>query len=213
MDNPKPSDPRRTSVLDWGGNSYGRSAIQGHAYSRNPSKRKMEEEENWKVVPPDWVICSTDAAIGSGHSVGSSVFRDSINRILDIAVSHLDVTDPYLEEATSLVSAADWAIKLGYRKVLFTCDNETVVHNLKRGKEECTDHRLEGISERFHFLSRRFERNEVKHIRRDQNILAHNTAKWSKHSGIVGKIVLGNIDEEVLSDAKEWAPKAWSNQS
>ncbi|KAF4354902.1 hypothetical protein F8388_013851 [Cannabis sativa] len=147
-----------------------------------------------------------DVSIDTDHSYGAAVIRDCNNRIQAIYSTQLNVTNPTLAEALMLVCATEFVVKCKLRKVLFFCDNVTVVNHFNDYAGEADHQLLNGVAERFKRIVLSLEGGRVQKINWGHNFMAHNSAKWARHHAAVGELAVNSIDGEVLLDDTKWFP-------
>ncbi|KAM6579768.1 hypothetical protein CsatA_003542 [Cannabis sativa] len=179
-----------------------RRQFHDHSSSRQPLSKNVEI-----CVTPrmGWIACTTDVSIDADQSFGAAVFRDSCNRIQAIYSVHLNVTNPTLAEALTIVSAAEFGVRRNFNNILFFCDNSLVVTHFNALHSE--DHQLlNGAVERFSSVDRTLRNWKVKKISWGVNFMAHNSAKWARYHGSVGELAVNTMDEGVLLDDTEWIP-------
>ncbi|KAF4347006.1 hypothetical protein CsatB_025886 [Cannabis sativa] len=179
-----------------------RRKFQDHSYASQPLPKSAEI----CITPPTgWIACHTDVSIDADQSYGAAVFRDSSNRIQAVFSIHLNVTNPTLAEALTIVSAAEFGVRRTFTNVIFLCDNSLVVSYFNALQRE--DHQLlNGAVERFYAAVPNLVNWKVKKISRGVNFLAHNSAKWARYHGSVGELAVSNMDVGVFRDDTEWVP-------
>uniref|UniRef100_A0A803QD08 RNase H type-1 domain-containing protein n=1 Tax=Cannabis sativa TaxID=3483 RepID=A0A803QD08_CANSA len=118
-------------------------------------------------------------------SVLAGVFRNDFGAVCAINTSQSTVTDPKLGEALALCMAAEVAISLGYIRVIFQCDNFSVVRCFKARSTE-QHHKLEAARTRFLHRCSIFTEWDITFIARQCNFMVHNVAKWAKTTNTSG---------------------------
>lgn len=122
-------------------------------------------------------------------------------------MKRLNVTNLLLAEAQMLIGAVEFAGTKNYRKVRFGCDNDTVVSNFNGLGTHATHFMLEGLIGKYKESASKLENVYLQKISREENFMAHNSAKWAKLSAMEGEIKVQRMDLNILSDNREWFPK------
>ncbi|XP_060959111.1 uncharacterized protein LOC133030391 [Cannabis sativa] len=166
----------------------------------------VEEVLEWTPPPPSWACCNSNVAISATGCVLSAVIRDDSGTILSITVKTGMATSPKLAEAHAVCLAAEKAIDLGLKKIIFQCDNRCVVKAFDAPLSNCVDFSLQEAKSRFLHACDKMNDWGIVHISRKCNYMAHNIAKWASNSRIMGCINPEVLDESVLDDLTEWDP-------
>ncbi|KAF4364096.1 hypothetical protein F8388_003476 [Cannabis sativa] len=170
------------------------------------ASNRVEEVLEWTPPPPSWACCNSDVAISATGCVLSAVIRDDLGSILSITVKTGLITSPKLAEAHAVCLAAEKAIELGLKNIIFQCDNCCVVKAFDAPLSNCVDFSLQEAKSRFLHACDKMNDWGIVHISRKCNYMAHNIAKWASNSRIMGCINPEVLDESVLDDLTEWDP-------
>ncbi|KAF4398831.1 hypothetical protein G4B88_028194 [Cannabis sativa] len=149
-------------------------------------------ERNWE--------CFSHSFHGLPH------FSNCRNCITGIFTERFAATDPALAKAQMLGSAATFAVKKQFQKVIFYCDSALVVTFFNDRAKEMSNLNLEGAATRFFNTCQSLDCYKLLNIPRKENFMVHNSAKWARANLTIGEIELSAIDGEVLSDFQEWFP-------
>ncbi|KAF4383798.1 hypothetical protein F8388_023490 [Cannabis sativa] len=168
------------------------------------ASNRVEEVLEWTPPPPSWACCNSDVAISATGCVLSAVIRDDLGTILSITVKTGMATSPKLAEAHAVCLAAEKAIELGLKNIIFQCDNRCVVKAFEAPISNCVAFSLQEAKSRFLHACDKLNDWGIVHISRKCNYMAHNIAKWASNSRVIGCINPEALDESVLDDLTEW---------
>ncbi|KAF4369809.1 hypothetical protein F8388_019689 [Cannabis sativa] len=108
--------------------------------------------------------------------------------------------DPALAEAQMLGTAATFAVKKQFQKVIFYCHNALVITFFNDRAKERSNLNLEDAATQFSNTCQSLDCYKLLNIPRKDNFMAHNSAKWAGANLTIGEIELFAIDGEVVSD-------------
>ncbi|KAF4383851.1 hypothetical protein G4B88_016284 [Cannabis sativa] len=170
------------------------------------SENLVDEILAWAPPPSSWVCCNTDIAVSPNGSMLAAIIRDEFGTIQSITTQEAAYTDPLIAEASAVCMAAKIAADSGLKRIVFQCDNVSVVNSFATKTQCPVDFRIEAAKKRFALCCSKLDEWEITHISRVCNYTAHNIAKWAMTGKISGIIDPHQLDCTVLDNFQEWDP-------
>ncbi|KAM6567827.1 hypothetical protein CsatA_026955 [Cannabis sativa] len=170
------------------------------------SENLVDEILAWAPPPSSWVCCNTDISVSPNGSMLAAIIRDEFGTIQSITTQEAAYTDPLIAEASAVCMAAKIAVDSGLKRIVFQCENVSVVNSFATKTQCPVDFRIEAAKKRFALCCSKLDEWEITHISRVCNYTAHNIAKWAMTGKISGIIDPHQLDCNVLDDLQEWDP-------
>ncbi|KAF4388124.1 hypothetical protein F8388_014807 [Cannabis sativa] len=167
------------------------------------ASNRVEEVLEWTPPPSSWACCNSDVAISATGCLLSAVIRDDSGTILSITVKTGMVTSPKLAEAHAVCLAAEKAIELGLKNIIFQCDNRCVVKAFEAPMSICVDFSLQEAKSRFLHCCDKLNDWGIVHISRKCNYMAHNIvhikqSRWGRL--LESKMIVEGLEPRTTTD-------------
>jgi ribonuclease HI len=129
-------------------------------------------ESLFDAVPPDATLFADGGSRGNpGPAASGAVLVDGNGDLLEEVGEYLGVATNNVAEWTALLLGLEAAARRGIRRLAVRLDSELVVRQLL-GEYRVKHADLQPLHKRAVALLRRFERVDVRHVRRKQNAAA-----------------------------------------
>ena len=149
-----------------------------------PRSKQPELFGSPSVATPDWVTAYIDGgARGNPGPAGYGiVVTDSAGTTLAELSQFLGHRTNNYAEYSALIAALEWALAHGHRHLRVTSDSELLVRQMK-GIYKVKSPDLRPLYEQARSLSRKLERFEIAHVRREKNRRADKLANQAMDAG------------------------------